>query len=237
MALSFGEDAQSAWSWFFHIPRTGGNYTIRTVRGLRIGGQKIFMRHKGHAHGHPMKYPPHNIRRCFTIVRPPLDWYRSFYRFRIVKHYVGSNMAPGHELDKYIWSGQHQNGGHIYPFEDFVRAVQGAYPDGYVCELYCKFIRYVDKILSTDNLATELPALLASWGFDTPVTVPPIKKNATTDIQGNWRVPKQFKEWVARGHPVDELPVDLSPDAKALMATTEYRIINWLTDRRVIPWA
>jgi hypothetical protein len=148
---------------------------------------------------------------------------------------VGANLAPGHPLDRYIWEGQHQNGGHIFPFNDFVRAVQGAYPEGYVNELYDDFIKYVDAVLSTAKLNTELPALMQRWGYDSLMELPPVRRNRTTDNHGNWARPKKFDKWVQRGHKVGDLPVDIEPSTLKLMQSTEGQIIRWLTDRRVMP--
>lgn len=241
MALCFGPSdgggygGREANDWFFHIPRTGGNFTIRAVTNMRRGGAKVWAAHRGHAHGAPDRVRPHLIRKCFTIVRPPLDWYRSFYRFRLTKHYVGKNMAPGHPLDKYIWAGQHQNGGRIHSFDYFVGRAQQAYPHGYVNALYGPFIRGVDAVLSTDKLNTELPALMEQWGYDKPIPLPPVKRNRTTDEQGRWDPPRKFDNWVKRGHAVEDLPVELEPNTRRLMENNEGQIIRWLTDRRVMP--
>lgn len=229
MALSFGPSKTEATDYFFHIPRTGGNYTIRIINTLRRGGVPIFKKHRGHAHASPinMAAGTGGIQRSFTIVRPPLDWYKSFYRFRIVKHYVGKNMAPGHPLDKHIWAGRYREDGHIYDFEHFVSAVQAEYPDGYVASLYKRFVGHVDMVLSTDNVSRELADLMVYWGYDRPDMIKG-KKNNTTDIEGNWVAPKHFKRWAARGHGVDALPVDLKPGTLNLMERRERKIIDWM---------
>ena len=166
-------------------------------------------------------------------MRPPLDWYRSFYRFRIVKHYIGANMEPGHPLDGFIWEGQYRNGGRIFEFDYFVREVQANYP-GYVGDLYCGFIKLMDAVLATDRLSTELPALLERWGYDNPVWTPGRRKNRTVNEQGEWVVPRQFKRWTEGGTPIDALPVELEPRTQALMEDKECAIINWLRERRVM---
>jgi hypothetical protein len=162
-----------------------------------------------------------------------LDWYQSFYRFRIVKHYVGANIKPGHPLDRFIWEGQYRNGGHILDFDYFVRAVQEEYP-GYVTHLYGGYTCLVDAVLCTDKIGTELPALLERWGYDGPVWVPPTRKNNTRDDAGAWVAPKKFKRWILEDKPIDALPVELEPRTRALMEDKEYAIINWLRERRVM---
>jgi hypothetical protein len=142
-------------------------------------------------------------------------------------------MEPGHPLDKHIWTGQHQNGGHIYPFNEFVGSVLAEHPHGYLTKLYGKFMPYVDEILSTDELTKELPAMLERWGY----AVPQVRKkprNITKDRDGNWQPPAIFYERVKRGHPVDELPVDIAPDILAAMEAAEHKIIRDLRDRRIL---
>jgi len=231
MALCFGPSRAEATDYFFHIPRTGGNYTIRVILRLELGGKPAFKEHRGHGHGPPDTIPQ-PIGRSFTIVRPPLDWYRSFYRFRIGKHYVGKNMAPSHPLDKYIWTGQHQRGGHIYPFNSFVACVQADYPEGYLTGLFGRFIRGVDEVLSTDELSTQLPALLAKWGYDEPIWLPRNRKNATVDDHGRWVRPSKFNRWVSRGHNVAELLMDIEPATLQRLEECEHKIITRL--RRMI---
>jgi hypothetical protein len=233
MALRFGATEQQAFDWFFHIPRTGGNFAIRSLTQMNLKGEPVYARHKGHAHGSPLKFRVHDVRRGFCIVRPPLDWYRSFYRFRIVKHYVKANMEPGHPLDQFIWHGRYRNGGGIYNFDSFVKKVQHEYPDGYLTELYFKFIRYVDMVLSTDRIATELPVLMTTWGYDAPVWVPDGKKNNTTNKHGAWVTPKNFVKWT-KHNPIPALPVEISPTTVELMEEREACIIAWLRDRRIL---
>jgi hypothetical protein len=140
-------------------------------------------------------------------------------------------MEPGHPLDKYIWEGQYQSGGHIIPFDDFMQGVQDEYRKGYLTALFSRFIDHVDTVLSTDQLSTQLPALMAKWGYDTPVKLPPGRRNATVDQHGNWTPPKKFKRWSGRvkgAGRVRELPVDVKPGTVALMERREAKLIERL---------
>lgn len=230
MALSFGPTKAEATDYFFHCPRTGGNYTIRAIRHLRISGEPAYKKHRVHMHAAPPDVRPGtlNVGRSFAIVRPPLDWYRSFYRFRIVKHFVHQNLPPSHPLDKYIWGGQYRDGGFIFPFDGFVHSVQLDYPGGFLTKLYGRFMDHVDEVLSTDQLTVQLPALLAKWGYDEPIWLPDSRKNVTTDPGGGWAPPKAFKKWTADGAQINELPVDVAPGTVAIMEHTERRIIEKL---------
>jgi len=194
MALRFGHKLDT----FFHIPRTGGNYTIKVCRRLMyVDGTPSSARSVGKAHAGPQDvgYIP---QRSFTIIRPPLDWYRSFYRYRIMKHVVvadlPSNPPPaGHPLDQYIWTGQYSQGGHVHSFGEFMLAMYAAYPRGYATELYLRFTPYVDNVLTTSRLTTELPQLLRSWGYLPPFRVPAAKTNATTTPRGKFMPFKRYK--------------------------------------------
>jgi hypothetical protein len=233
MAFCFGPTNVTATDYFFHCPRTGGNYTLRVINKLTFNGEPIFRKHRGHMHCAPpgLKHGTGGIKRSFTIVRPPLDWYRSFYRFRLTKHFIGRNMAPGHPLDKYIWEGQYQNGGQILPFDHFVRSVQQEYPKGYLTALFSRFMDHVDMVLSTDGITIQLPSLLASWGYDEPIKLPPGRRNSTVDRHGNWTPPKKFKRWAHKVQAKDrvrELPVDIEHSTVNLMERKEARIIERL---------
>jgi hypothetical protein len=168
--LKFGDDHV-----FFHIPRCGGNYTIRTVKGLRKGGSKVKKEHFGHRHGGPLNCR-RSVKKSFVIIRDPLDWYASFYRFRIFKHYGKRDMEPGHPLDFFIWR---KAGGDIFGFDYFCNKVATTHPWGYVTEMFCRFFPFVTTFLWLPELTTSLPRLFADWGYDRPVSLPPKPKNAS----------------------------------------------------------
>jgi len=191
-------------NFFFHIPRTGGNYTIRTCRGLRRNGVKPSMRHFGHKHGGPLNACLRgDVERSFTILRPPIDWYRSFYRFRIYKHYGKGGMKPGHPLDFFIWK---EAGGKVFSFNHFLTRVVKWYPFGYVTSLYCRFFPFVTDLLWLPNLTQQLPELLGSWGYDGPITLPPKPKNES---------PK-------------DIPAECSKSVEEKVNNAEMQIINYL---------
>lgn len=132
------------------------------------------MSHFGHRHGGPLNSTRRDINRSFVILRPPMDWLRSFYRFRIYKHYGKRNMDPGHHLDFYIWE---KAGGEIFDFDYFCNRVVKGHPWGYVTAMFCRFFPFVTTFLWLPELTKSLPTMLADWGYDTPIALPPKKKN------------------------------------------------------------
>lgn len=188
--------------FFFHIPRCGGNYTIRTATALTINGEKVKAEHFGRAHGCPLE-AKRKIKRSFAILRPVVDWYKSFYRFRIYKHYGIKKMDPGHALDFFIWESA---GEPIKSFESFIRNVIKQYPLGYLTGLYCRFFPFVTDVLWLPDLTEALPALFTSWGYDTPVVVPPKPKNES---------PK-------------DIPADCSLSTQNRLLNAERGIVNYL---------
>jgi hypothetical protein len=163
-------------NYYFHIPRCGGNYTIRTFNGLRLAGKKIskVMHHFGHKHGCPLHCKREDVQFSFVTLRDPLSWYRSFYRFRIYKHYGKNNMDPGHHLDFFIWE---QAGGEIFDFDYFLNKVADAHPWGYVTAMFCRFFPFVTTFLWLPELTVTLPRLLIDLKYDSPVALPPKPKN------------------------------------------------------------
>lgn len=160
---------------FFHIPRCGGNYTIRTIKGLRKDGSKVKQGHIGHKHGGPLDCRRH-WNKSFTTLRHPMDWYRSFYRFRIYKHYGIRKMSPGHPLDFFIWE---KAEGNVFSFDYFLNHVVDRHPWGYVTGMFCRFFPFVTHFLWLPELTTSLPKLMSDWGYDRPVSLPPKPKNAS----------------------------------------------------------
>lgn len=134
------------------------------------------MEHFGHRHGSPLHCVRNDVVKSFVILRDPMSWLRSFYRFRIFKHYGKNQMEPGHHLDFFIWE---KAGGEIFDFDYFLNKVADTHPWGYVTAMFCRFFPFVTTFLWLPELTTTLPLLLADWGYDTPVALPPKPKNAS----------------------------------------------------------
>jgi hypothetical protein len=205
MSLIFGNN-----DCFFHIPRCGGNYTRRVISRLQKDGKRTFAKNHTPGHGGPLVQSHLPIARSFCIVRDPLSWYKSFYRYTLNKHYDKQRLKPGHVLHHFIW--QDQNGP-VKSFDEFLSTINYRFRHGYVTSLYCSFIPFVTNILFTEQLTSALPELLASWGYDVPIKLPRIPTNATTAL-------------------VKRYPADASKETINDMIRNEIGIIRYLESIR-----
>lgn len=149
---------------FYHIPKTGGNYVRRVIQitKVKLG---IHSNEIGHSHSNILNNPELIGLESFTVIRHPLEWYKSFYRFREQKK----------------WGGNHTRGIHKKgdTFEQFILKMIDAYPSGYVTNLYMTNIPFVCHILKTENLTKDLKALFEKWEYPFPNRVSNI--NVTKD--------------------------------------------------------
>lgn len=133
---------------FFHIPKCGGNYVRDVIKAIGVESEEI-----GDPH-----CCPYEVDKCwqtsFCVVRDPLGWYQSYYRYRVHKKW-----RPGHHLDDVATAKN---------FEKFVNRVIDAYPFGYLSMYMNRYIPYVDEILHTSNLTAELKAYFAKVGLSFP---------------------------------------------------------------------
>ena len=149
MALSFDDKI------FFHISRTGGNYARKIIRDTaRSTPIEI-----GHQHYAPMDiYPEAKDAESFCIVRHPLEWYRSNYRFYSHTKWRSNNKTSASKSDINTIC-------RADTFEKYIQNVLGYYKYGFVTAFFSRFIPFVDHILYTKNLTNELQNLLNSWGY------------------------------------------------------------------------
>jgi len=163
---------------FLHIPKTGGNWLKQVLadQGVVIGSV-------GHKHAdfssvrvargrRPDRWLTDRVirgaflsrsPRIFCVVRHPLGWYESWYRYQVSRRWphwgtVG-DLAHWHV-------NADLNGFESDSFRSFMRRVNEESP-GYVTRLYG---RYTDlsgaRVLHQERLAEELVALLQGWGLD-----------------------------------------------------------------------
>jgi len=162
MALSIGKYR------FYHIPKTGGNY-IRKVM-LAISTYKgLSLVERGHAHCGPLRILPyHDFERSFCVVREPIEWYKSFYRYR-----VQNGWKDDHPVDIYCKADS---------FDEFICNILKIWNSkdgpGYVTSLYLRFVPFCKFILPMNNLTPSLKKLFAMWRLPFPSNVPP--ENATS---------------------------------------------------------
>jgi hypothetical protein len=161
MALCFDDNKV-----FFHIPRTGGNYTRGVIRSITKFKHEI-----GHPHAAPLEIWDRltDNHETFCIVRHPFDWISSLYKHRIErtkpedrKKYNFVNFC----IDK--------------TFNNFIENILNVQPFGYASRYFSEYIFYVDHILHTENLTQELQQLLHQWGYKKKISN---KKVNTTSIR------------------------------------------------------
>ncbi len=136
---------------FYHIPKTGGGYVRQVLYVVAKEFKEI-----GHTHNTPLEIENYEKIPSFTIVRHPLAWYKSYYRYRVKK-----NWRKGHFIDKHVKADN---------FEDFMKNMLYAYPCGYVTSRYLSVVPFISNILRTETLTEDLRQLLAKWGYKFPLT-------------------------------------------------------------------
>jgi hypothetical protein len=135
---------------FYHIPRCGGTFIRHTLTALKnvetteIG--KPFKILPGHAS--PIDVTDHSFENSFCVIRHPLSFYESFYRYK------------AHTT---FWATGYQQASN---FDEFVRQVLRIRPAGFATEWYLRFVPFCKHVLKLENIAVELKQLLNSWGFE-----------------------------------------------------------------------
>ena len=161
---------------FFHIPKTGGNYTRRVIRSLIPKGQGKEI--GGSPHCDPVEANTINPETgrtnphfwTFCIVRHPVEWYCSVYRYR---RQTGPRFDW--DLDPYL---QHK------VFNDFVDLTCNAYPNGFLTSWYKRFTPYVNTVLRTEMLTNGLKANLKKAGIIyNPGSIDKIPRTNVSDRQ------------------------------------------------------
>lgn len=177
MALRFDEYC------FFHIPKCGGSYVRAVIKRTAKRVYEVGPGKKGRpyqAHCTPqMVQPPKKpaIYNCFTVVRHPLAWYESWYRYRFM-----TGWRDNHPVDKVAKSDT---------FEGFVEKMLINYPNGFVTDLMKPYTDTSEcfQWLYQENLTNELRELLGHFGYemvDTPkanVTNKAIKTELSNELR------------------------------------------------------
>lgn len=141
---------------FYHIPKTGGTYVRKVLQSLDAGFKEI-----GHIHCSPLDiFGKAGDKKSFCVVRHPLSWYESYYRYR-----VDNGWKPDHHIDVACRAGD---------FEGFIKNFIHFYRFGYVTSLYARYVPFVDVVLNLDNLSDQLQDLLKSWGYKKKIDKIPV---------------------------------------------------------------
>jgi len=202
---------------FLHIPKTGGSWVTRvlTAEGLvrgRIGHKHADVSHLRVRRGmrSPANWTADNLLRLFAltdtprlfcVVRNPLAWYESWYRYQCWQGWAewgrtGSlrHWHPNSDLNGI--------GGEGTGFNTFVSRVNARLP-GYVSAL---FARYTDlggaRVLHQERLADELAALLAEWelGCNAEAVRDTARENVSPPAPLEWD-PEVLRETVLNERP------------------------------------
>jgi len=147
---------------FYHIPKTGGSYVRKIIESLTDDWSQI-----GKTHATP--YDTSLALYSFCVVRDPIDWYRSYFRYRISGGRGGWNMDC--MFDKVCAADT---------FEKFCLNVINttiAGTTGYVGCLYIPFLK-VNRILRFERLDEELADFFKHYKNFKPIA--PVKVSPKT---------------------------------------------------------
>jgi len=153
---------------FYHIGRTGGTSIFNLMK--KMGKTQKIGTHYGIGVDHccPLDIPSHDYNYSFCVVRHPLAWMESHYRYlcnrscRGVKHWINGNK-------------KNKN------FEEFIKQIIELRPRGYVTECYSLFIPHCKYVLKFENLNKEVNDLFLKWGFNNVLKYPLSKLNRSKE--------------------------------------------------------
>lgn len=142
-------------SVFFHIPKTGGVWVRRAIahagiRTLEIGNAPVL---DGNTHNRPKDVSLQG-RFTFSFVRHPLDWYVSYWSYRMLEGLWKKGMLDACMSDD---------------FDRFLRNALRRFP-GYLSDFYEEYLGPPPGMLHfvgrTENLAADLVRALRLAGED-----------------------------------------------------------------------
>jgi hypothetical protein len=137
---------------FFHIPKTGGNYVREIIYSISILPPK----EKGFPHSAPLDIYKKLIKyESFCVVRHPLEWYRSIYRYYVQKKW-GRGKKKITDMSMICRADT---------FEQYIKNILMMYKYGYATAYFSRFVPFINHIIHTENLSNELQNLLNSWGY------------------------------------------------------------------------
>ena len=140
---------------FYHIPKTGGSYVRHIIEKMEPDRQEICWKHSTPFEsrvGMDLCYP------CFAMVRHPLSWYESYFRYR-----RSSNSRPWQKDCYYDAKVESET------YEDFILKTMSSTVAGattYVGHLYAPYIKNVDYIIKLEEIHEGLNMVFSKWGYD-----------------------------------------------------------------------
>jgi len=175
---------------FYHIPKTGGNYIRLVLQRITTDIEEIT-----HPHASPLKVGKkrHDPEKSFCVVRHPLTWYESFFRYRIK---TGWRLGQGTRIYN---DGPHPIDAHCHSdtFRAFISKMLVYYPNGWVTSLYLRFIPFCKYTLRQENLTPELKELLTMFGYK---KFPKVINKKTNVTQGSieTKLPKDLRNKILK---------------------------------------
>lgn len=151
---------QDSRSIFVHIPKCGGTWVNRVIREFELKHTTISPAMNCGAKHAPLWVVRGDYKNAFTMIRHPLSWYQSWYKFQVQhrwKKWEPGNWHPQRELECC----------EADTFADFIGAVVCRVP-GYLSRLYETYIpstAHNYRVSVTERLAPSLIACLP--GLDT----------------------------------------------------------------------
>jgi hypothetical protein len=151
---------------FFHIPKTGGSWVLEALRRCGIGGTRIWRNpyksnelglYRAHLMPINARAADVNGRFSFCFVRNIIDWYESYWAYRIKNNRISLDLP----LDWYCWD---------IIFEKFVDNTMNYYRGGFLTTMYKLYVGEnldrVDFIGRQENLSDDLIKALHMAGAD-----------------------------------------------------------------------
>lgn len=143
--------------FFWHIPKTGGRWVLEALsrRYAMVGLSRVprvqperkpFMLFGQHAPPSEVAEELKRDRFHFCFVRHPLEWYKSWWAYRIRRH----RSDKRHYCDHY----------HDEDCDKFINNVLDAHPNGFVTELFQLYVGSngdrMDYVGHTENILADL---------------------------------------------------------------------------------
>lgn len=184
-------------SVFYHIPKTGGVFVKESMRasGLKYGRcrNKKVNHYLKREHSCPSTTMQEDVegKFSFCFVRKPVDWYVSFWCFRIMSQTVDLRFPADRCWDMV--------------FERFVVNILERYPNGFVTQLYKEYVGeladQIDFIGLQENLREDLIKALTTAGEDfDPQVIRNVRKRNVAAGQHKYGsravMSKRTREWL-----------------------------------------
>ncbi len=181
---------------FMHIPKTGGTWVTEALRVAGVPTELLLRRSKAVSTGHAdlAATSDYGDRYTFAFVRHPLDWWRSFWAYR-----MRTGWQPDHPIDSRASSPD---------FDEFIRQVL-RHLDGRQAKIFGRYIGPSDAPISFigrfESLTDDLVHALTEAGerFDEAS----LRAHPPSNVSDYDRFPATFDPELARRLAQSEHPI------------------------------